>query len=677
MTDGHRETPGQQTSLREIVDASLLRWEELTGVARNATGFTLGTLGLKGMNMVLDEMLETDPGGTTSYLLLECFLRAHLESKTFTAAQIMKDYAATTAYLEKAEELFSIVQSERAVEIIAHFRGRVRAGLERYGADTAEALEVINDPDALPFLRRDALRAIDRLKPFQFLSGDPDAAAPGVFEHIYIAWSLDDLLHAVRDMPISGIAVVLMRDAAHPNRSYFTFAMRNGGNVILLTDKDRPAYPGQEDRLASRSRGRARDYAERADAYHFPYQLVPTHTDEKGDTVFDPETAPVAAGPRLAPLMRIGALPPNQSIWITMMLSLIHERFWSQGWQAPALSYTGAMIREPRALVTGGDGAQLPVAEGYREITLPDLTVDDVTASAMAEQCAYAPQGINDWLEARYRHLVGPEILNARAMPGRELFLPSPLRSDTNPFRKEVPEPVAGEIMSIEVPRRPMSGDRPPGYSLAGMTDSEFGTQEELNRDRIFLARQNMAAAIQRAADTEYAARKDAILAWYQARVRANLAVLMDMVDDGVTAWERHDPCPGGYRRHRVMTITDLTSAEDRRYSPMPAKVSLGDYVGGRKRYACYLTDAKASWRVRFTPETTADLALLAGCTTEELPDVLQNWDRVKRHDGNHLLNRMDPMDTDLKDPWTGFPADVELYLSKRAMTAARTPRAT
>jgi hypothetical protein len=81
----------------------------------------------------------------------------------------------------------------------------------------------------------------------------------------------------------------------------------------------------------------------------------------------------------------------------------------------------------------------------------------------------------------------------------------------------------------------------------------------------------------------------------------------------------------------------------------------------------CYLTETAASWRANFDPRTVEDLCLLTGLEVSELPDVLQNWARHKRSAYNHLLNRVDPMDYALQDPWSKLKLEVDVFLSKRA----------
>ncbi|MBW3243305.1 hypothetical protein KUV57_11415 [Epibacterium sp. DP7N7-1] len=657
----------------EILGDAVSRWEALTGVSLDGGGFSFGGLGVGSMNHMLKEALELDPEGTTAYLLLEVFLRVFLEQKQFTAAQIMKDYDATTAFLRDAEGLFSIVQGERALELGAGFRARVVEGLKRYGADRPDVLDVVDDPNVIPFLRRDALRSLKDLVPYQFLAGEDDASHPQAIHHVHMAWSINDMLAATRDMPVSGIAVVLMRDASKPDRSYFSFVMRNGGNVIVFTDRNKPAYPGQEDVLSGRGgRGDARRFAERENANHFPYQIIPTSYDEDGELVFDQETAPVAEGIRLVPLMAIADLPPTQAIWVTMMLSLVAEKFWTKAWRAPELSYTGEMIRHRSLLVEDGAGKTLPVATGYRPIELEDVRLEELSGDAMAEQTRYKPEGINQWLEDRYADRVPSEVLNAWSVNHDDMLLLP--RADMEKGQSQALQTNAVALPGGLYTMKKADFDRlpfwnqPKSYKLSTFSPADFGTEEELRQDRLFIARKNQAAFIQKCTDEEFEDRKEEVLDWYKKAVRANLTNILRLVEEGPDAPRRY---PNGNRRS-LMTFGEIKdeSIFDSIYGwGFGFDTCFGEYIShGGQRWLCCITEARATYRAAFSPRDLDDLMLLTGLPKAKIPDVLHAWGGKTRASGNHLLSRIDPMDTDVSNPWNRHKIGlyVNVYLSKR-----------
>jgi len=659
-------TLDEKSTTAEIVAEALDQWVALTGVSQDQTTFRMGDMDVYSMNEVMKKAMELDPEGTTTYLLLECFLRDYLERKSFTAAQIMKDYEKTSAYLQKAELLFSVVQSERALELASQFRARVTEGVRHYKSDRDDVMEMINDADVLPFLRRDALHSLESLKPYQFLRGPASTGPAQVIEHIYQAWNINDLLIALRDMPVSGIAVVLLRDPAHPDRSYFSFAMRNGENVILFTDKNKPAYPGQEDVLAGRgSRGTGRSYMSRAWSNHFPYQIIKTGFNEKGDVYFKPETTPVAAGKAVVPLMKMSDLPPEQVVWLTMMLSLISEKFWKQSWQAEALSYTGEMVRNKALLVTDGRGENLPMANDYAPIALDDVKVDDITREALDAQLERPTQGVHAWMEERYRDTVTHDIVNQWFTDaGTALMLPRTPEEHSPPQRRnhEVTKQVAPGIFAVETRNSLPSWEQPKGYKLQTFSATDFGTEEEIRNDRIWVARHNFAKQIQKAADDEHKLRAAEVAAWYNKAVEKNLPYLLQQIAE-FSLKQKAGTVERGDHFIRFAPVKDHEWRYDYRTdNPM------GEGVWGSGKWRCVLTDAVSTYRAMFVPRTAQDLALLCGCEIDGLPDVLQHWSKNKDYVGNHLLNRLDPMDTIVENPWKKFGAQVNVFLSKRGL---------
>ncbi|MNR31232.1 hypothetical protein D3C85_1487300 [compost metagenome] len=89
-------------------------------------------------------------------------------------------------------------------------------------------------------------------------------------------------------------------------------------------------------------------------------------------------------------------------------------------------------------------------------------------------------------------------------------------------------------------------------------------------------------------------------------------------------------------------------------------------------RPVCNITAAIASYEVAIRPLNSQDLAFMAGCSVEELPDVLQHWDLAECYTGNSRIGRVDPIHTQLSDPWRTLQLGIVFALSKRAMNAIR-----
>lgn len=645
------------TSLRTLVDDAIAAWQDFTGVSADTRSWTMGDWEMRDMHESLAKMLALEPEGTTTAMLLECFLRAHLESKTFTAAGIMKDFTGTMDYLQRAEKLFALVQADLVANATAAFRGKLLASADRYGVRTPAFEAMVDDPDVLPFLRRDALCAMETLQPFQFLDGAPDTAVPQIVPIVHQAWDVTSMLEAVRAMPVSGIAVVLVRDPAHPDRSYFGFAVRNGGRVFFLTDKSRPVFPGQEDVLASRgSRGTGRSYSARAWRHRFPYQILRTSEDERGDLVFERETAPVLAGRDLVPLMHIRDLPADQAIWLTMMASLVADKFWNQTWTAPALSYTGAMITDRARLVRGSDGALVAQAEGYTPITLDTVTHADVSQEGVEKVMPGLSKGVHAWMEERYAAKVPQAVLNIVSTPKAESTLAIARRPNRDrDWARNANLPVNADGL-VAIPNTLQNWERPESYPVLGFSPGSFGTEAEIQADRVWIARRNMTSYVQKLADEEYEDRHKDVQRWLQKAMEQNLPELLTWV--APEAWPPR--ADGSTRPHQLLVRT--VDSHDWHHGTYPTLV-LGSNSVDRK---CALDGTKATWRVRLVPYTADDLALLCGVARSKLPDVLQHWTKERVYVGNSLLDKLDPMDAHITNPWRKLDTIANIFLSKR-----------
>ena len=86
----------------------------------------------------------------------------------------------------------------------------------------------------------------------------------------------------------------------------------------------------------------------------------------------------------------------------------------------------------------------------------------------------------------------------------------------------------------------------------------------------------------------------------------------------------------------------------------------------------CYLTGSPIFIRAYFTPNNAQALADLCNCSVEKLPDVLQYWTNDSRYSGNYILNRVDPLEWVVENPWQGLNLTVEIELSKAGYNQLR-----
>lgn len=643
----------------------------------------------------LKEALELDPTEVTANLMLSYYTRDLLGDQKLSMLDLLNDPTAFLKKLEQPRELLAIVNRPDVTEARDAFIVQLNKALDRYGAAGRKDIQAtLAKHDNIAFLRRDALRGVERLRVNQFLRGEPepDTVRPVFHNKVFQWWNVNSLLQAATQMP-SGVSLNLIRDR-DAFQSYFVFCIRNGANLFVLSDAPEYAHPlqGMMTRRPDRALG------DRACRAWFPYDLLGMKWDEDQERwyVENSDVKGIAVYQQEHKVLKpIAELAPEETIWITMMLDLIVRKFWNRGFQAPALSYTGEMIKIEDRLIEKAQTALLPLGK-YEPLALAPLTVDEMTTDNVKEadvgEIAHAP---NRWLEERYKDQIDPAILNLTEQIGTQVLLPDykpKYRFDKVP-EGEMIEGGLKKLSAAEVARLGhFEAEHVKNNSLVVMDSTKFGTREQLEADRRFIARHNMATQVTQLAIAEFERRQDEVLAWYTKACKKNLPALLTWaaneeiwIADGVkNTFSRNDsrgpqrevnvsPDPanrsGKARRYRSL-IKRINIVEERRTKDYDYSALFSINVGGwdGRDFRCAVTDAKPTWQVIFYPSNASELALLAGVTVDQLPDVLQHWEQSKDYIGNHLLNRIDPMNWQARDPWRKLNLKIRIPLSVRGL---------
>lgn len=688
-----------------LIEAIAL-WEELTGVAPPdekgfwGTGAGFGTWAIRDTYKALKEALELDPSEVTATLLFKRFLEEYMKSAQTSLNDMLRNPEQAMKQLATAKRLLEILDRPEIVAARDNFIANLTRGLAKYGADARPDVQaVLAKHDDIAILRRDALRSLAKLRCDQFLEGDSEPVdyRPVYVDDVHLWWNVNSLLKAMAGMP-SGVSLNLIRD---PNayESYFAFAIRNGGNLFVLTDVPEHAHPLQPTMM----RKPGRDFDRRTAKNWFPYDLLGMEVDEKGDS-YKPATSDatgvVLYQEHTVPMMKIGAVPAHECIWITMMLDLIVLKFWKFGFKAKQLSYTGEMIQMQDTLLLAAHNASLPAVID-KPLEMPALTVEDMTAPVNLDekQVGRMFDQPNQWLLDRYKGKITVESLNLLAGPGevRKLTI------------AEDGAPEIAEYLPIE-----QRGERDEqGYhifssdkakialrriELQVLSGTKFGTPEELEADRRFLARYNVAKQVNLYAGREFEERRDEVSKWFEKQVKANRENLIRWalnegiyLNSGVFGGFASNSTSGvsfhldtkevdetvalgtkkkivhGFIRHYDLSASakDIYLAElMNRHAGINLGSNFHDYKGRYIGEACAVNEAKASTSTVFFPSNSREVAVLCGCEVEDLPDVLQHWTKIEPYRGNSILDRIDPMVWKASNPWDRLDLRVKVPLS-------------
>jgi hypothetical protein len=655
---------------------ALTLWIDVTGVdpASKLSGWTYGSMGVMDMHQALKEALELDPTEITGLLLFEYIVSLYLKERTFTMEMLLDEPEKVAHYLEKSRTLKDFLHSAEMKSTADGFSSKMRQAITSYGAETTDITMLLDSPHRLAMLRRDAMRTMKHLEVHQFLKGNSESeeTRPVYGKFVYDWVNINSMLRAMVNAP-SGITVNMIRNPVDPYQGYFAFAIRNGGNLFVFTDREKTAHP----LAADLSRRQDKVLANRAARNWFPYELLGMQFDEEGHCFIEkPSTTALLPHQAQAyPIKAIAELEASTVLWLTMMLDLIVDKFWHQEFQAPQLSFTGEMIKINTPLVNAAKAANLQIVK-ENTLSMKPLTMNDVRGNNLSEESIGKNKNHqNQWLEDRYGHLVTDEAMNLLMLPHEVIQM------DTTDGLGSISAIDKNKARSIANSHNREDGAR--HITLNAVDPSSFGTQEQIERDRRFIARSNYAKQIDRLAEQEFDRRKTEVQRWVREHIEGNYLNLLPMMRQETVIVDCEKLASGehgafntwrGETKRQFMSRYSLTGEFAYRLKGIYRDHGEGKFVfntpGNWKKGApcCFLTGGPSAFSISFHPETTSDLALMCGCTINDLPDVLQNWTQIEKTEGNHILDHVDPMVWQLHNPWTEFTFQSTYYVSVRGL---------
>ena len=342
------------------------------------------------------------------------------------------------------------------------------------------------------------------------------------------------------------------------------------------------------------------------------------------------------------------------------------------------------MVVAPHALVEAQSA--IVVAGQYAPLVLPKLTAATTTVDLAGNE---KPLGHNAWLEDRYRDRV-PEILldvvGESDGPWRSARRPrssSPARSSERHLPK-LPQAARRDRLGLgSTPRAAIASEGP-------QTRATSERRKDVESTRAWYARVNLIKGVQRLATAEYAAKAATILSWYRKRIERNMAFLWRAVAEGEA--RRADDRSGradeehGFPSRGRAALERGQHPPARRQAPkdwhaafdgrQPRLRAFGELELPRSELS---TCARSIRRTRanvFTddrvPTIPRALALLMGIPEKKMPWPLQHWTTREPYTGNSILDRVDPQDSRLDDPWRHLDLQLSISISKRAYNQLR-----
>lgn len=618
-------------------------WMDYHGYDESKKLYQLGDYEIRETYEELEEAQELDQSGLTAAMLLRSYVDWQARNNQYTVKDLLERREEVEEDVTRLQAMIDILESPVVKKSVESFIAWLRAGCEHYGMEGVELEALLSDPIAMAFVRRDAIIASGKLSVHWFTRGEPAPEAPQYAKHVYQWWNVNSLLAGLGRIG-DAITLNLIRDAIG-EYSYFAFACRQGGNLLVLTDKTDHAHPLQK----GMARNPGREMSRRAFQYRFPYHLLDFVADHKGDLHVPDQKGLVPYNAEAITLGKLTDLTADEMAWIVMMLQLIHEQHLANPPKKVLLSYTGEMIVEPNLLEE--QVRNLPIKWEGTQLSLPDTRMEDLTYENLEKITEREQTRWSEWMLDRYEDDVDPDLLD---MVGDAPILRLPGERKFNQSRD---------------------------IQLMGIDPVEFGTKEALHSDRVWLARYNQAKQIQVAAQEEYIRRKDEINQWFKRAIRKNATNLIASVVTGQLmgqVYTQKDTFDfSATKMGNLLRVTVF----DKAYPAYHWNAPYGDwcaYLGevGHARggyfYHCHLSGERATVFGKVRPTNAEALATVCGCTVKKLPDVLQHYETNLPYTGNSLLSRIDPVEWAITNPWADLNFGVVIALSKNSVHRVR-----
>ncbi|MEC0342003.1 hypothetical protein [Bacillus sonorensis] len=231
-------------------------WIEITGVNPSQTTIRLRDMDIQRANRILEKSLKYDSTYMTTLMLMTTYLEEFMETRTLSLKEITDNYSTFTDWLFKVSELINILNSEYVMSAKQEFKNLLKEALSHYGIEESVYDSMVANESYLSELRYSSFNAIQDLEVVQFAQGSPIANKPRIYKDVFIFKDINTLLRWMMSVD-SGIVVAMIQDTKDLSNSYFVFAVRNGGTLSILTDREKLSHPLQMETSRSRMRGRA------------------------------------------------------------------------------------------------------------------------------------------------------------------------------------------------------------------------------------------------------------------------------------------------------------------------------------------------------------------------------------------------------------------------------------
>lgn len=249
------------------LEERLKKWTEITGInpQEDKGSYTiyldgrLSDYDIKKMNDRIIEALKYDNTGIFTTAYLSIYLDQFLKNKKVTLIDMLNNQELYD-YIEDIKILYNDVKEDKAEDKI---KAEAKSAMSHYNRDcNLDTLSIMEIKSSAEYCVNNGLKLR------QFSRGERRSSEFKLSRNIYMFDNLDSIIRACISENLNGIMLSYVKDSEELANSYFSFVIKNGDNMYILTDMPQRNIP------VYISRCPGRDMSRRIEANYFPYSTV-------------------------------------------------------------------------------------------------------------------------------------------------------------------------------------------------------------------------------------------------------------------------------------------------------------------------------------------------------------------------------------------------------------------
>ncbi len=626
------------------------KWVEFTEVDPTAHKFVITNrnVSVYDYNREIKSALENGGELDCALMLKMCF-DEYIQNTYYSVFDVLNGTHEYNVKIQQANELETLLLDDE----ICDYADELLSDIERMSKayDIYDKISSLTTKEKM-LIMLNAKRACNKLDIVQFKKGKENKENPKYIKPIRAFYDINQLLIAAASTDnFNGITLNCLIDESNTSYSYFLFIIKNGDNVWMVSDRPKGCISRK---FTSRADGQRMD--ERISLFMFPYELIGLEL-----TKYDAKIKTTALSNNIDGLMLgdITKCSDKSSLWVACCMGILYNKFFVEKYDDAPMVITGGMLALPKPesnelVPTGSYGIEL--ANKYQLIPARQISFDDVKKNDIKYSEIHKLLHFNDWLIEKYKDQIDDSIFNI------------------------IDEKGTTEVSII-------TNDEEYKRQMYSFERNSIGTPEELENNRLWIARSNMANQISVLFEKEWHEIKYNLYDWYRKKLEERKDFLAEAIakeelflttyeytrikDDYIDKFNQGQKIPNdakitfsvSFDQKRAENCLKIEENNDDFYSSI-RYMNLYQKDENRKAKS-WFNGKPISNIVRISVNSSQAIADVLGLQISDLPEMLQHYTPYGSvGQGNNILYQLDPIEH-ITNIISEFPADIKISISK------------